>query len=98
MIQLTQKQAERYDTVRWLVNEGPRASGRTTLLALAFLEKAYHNQDSWVRVFDHTQGILSNHINLTDRISELFYKDDEWLAMYYLTIDIKAPRIKVSLK
>lgn len=39
-IKLTKEQYERYGTVQWLVNDGPRGCGRTFLLALAFIEKA----------------------------------------------------------
>jgi len=51
---LDPSQYEKYETVKWLIG-GPRASGRTYLLALAFVHKSI-NTDLPVTVFDHSQN------------------------------------------
>lgn len=53
MIKLTDEQKEKYKTIQWLVNDGPYRTGKTTLLALAFLEKAEHYQGENVTIWDH---------------------------------------------
>lgn len=50
---LPEQQAKHYETVKWLVNDGPRGSGRTFLLALAFVEKAITCGHP-VNIWDHT--------------------------------------------
>ena len=50
---LSSYQMEHYETVFWLLNpQGPRAVGKTHLMALAFIEHSlYHGM--WVDIFNH---------------------------------------------
>ena len=52
-ITLTEEQHKHYETVRWLLGDGHVASGRTTVMAYVFLEKAFDNLGIPVFVFDH---------------------------------------------
>lgn len=49
---LTKKQTAYFEAISWLVSD-ERASGRTTLLALAFIDKAIKNAGQYIDVFDH---------------------------------------------
>jgi hypothetical protein len=52
-IELSKEQAKHYESIKWLISEGQRGSGRTYLMALAFVEKSIY-EGGWVRIFDHT--------------------------------------------
>lgn len=49
---LTKKQTKHYDAVRWLLSPGPRGGGRTTLMALCFIDIALQT-GMLIEVFDH---------------------------------------------
>ena len=71
-LHLTKEQHSRFSTIKWLVNDGPRGSGRTFLLALAFIEKAidcgypiyiwdhYHNRESKRFLLDQISKIMQS--------------------------------------
>ena len=51
---LTESQLEHYQTIRWLLDPmGPRAVGKTELMAMAFIQHSLY-YGIWVRVYDHT--------------------------------------------
>lgn len=50
---LTPSQKEMQAGVEWLVNDGPRASGRTYVLAMAFIKKAITSGHA-IHVWDHS--------------------------------------------
>ena len=56
--QLSTDQKEHLKTAQWLVNDGPRISGRSYVLAMAFLRKAIHTNQK-VFVYDHFK--VTNH-------------------------------------
>jgi len=84
-MELTPEQQKHLDSIRWLIN-GPRASGKTTVLAIALLEKAEIESDMKVSIFDHDGTILgkkymiraiaeiAHQVGLGDRL-EIIQKD-----------------------
>jgi hypothetical protein len=61
-LQLTEGQRHRYETVEWLLDRKSNiGTGRTTLMALAFINIAIKNLGKPVKVFDHTGEELFNH-------------------------------------
>jgi len=51
-IKLTEFQKKHFPTIKWLVDD-TRQTGKSYLLALAFVEKALEFRGVWVYVFDH---------------------------------------------
>jgi len=51
--QLTPEQTRHFESILWLLDSGPRGVGRSTLMALAFLEIAKKNSGLYVYVFDN---------------------------------------------
>lgn len=51
--QLTKEQKQHFETACWLINDGPFRTGRTHVLACAFIQKALYNRDRAIPVFDH---------------------------------------------
>lgn len=57
MIELTKTQTKYLEAFEWLVgSRGSRAEGRSTLLAVVFIQKAVNNPGQKVYVFDHNPG------------------------------------------
>ena len=51
---LSQGQLQHYSTISWLLNPmGNRCTGRTHLMALAFIEHSLKHK-IWVKIFDHS--------------------------------------------
>jgi len=73
LFKLTQDQQQKLDTLKWLISDhhNDRETGRTTLLAMAFIEKAITNPGLWVRLFDHHIGGATNTILMSMRIESL---------------------------
>lgn len=55
-IQLTLEQSKHLKSISWLIS-GPRASGKSTVLALALINHAWQNKNMWIEVFDHIPNI-----------------------------------------
>lgn len=101
-IKLSKLQQEYYPAIKWLINDGPRASGRTTLLAVAFLEKAVETPGRKILVFDHFPIVRSVRDNMLDRVKALFeiqspeFKKTYELKIYKfdlsISIDFKSPK------
>lgn len=74
---LTKDQQNKIEVLSWFISdEGKdRATGRTTLMAIAFIKKAYDNQCMPVRFFDHHQN----------------NGNEESLAMMRMTIEQNIP-------
>lgn len=49
---LTPKQKSYYSSLKWLLNDGPRREGKTYLIAIFFIEKAFTSGE-WIEIFDH---------------------------------------------
>lgn len=71
-VKLTDEQVKHLDTVRWLVSDGYRGEGRTTVLAVAYLEKAMSNEGKPIAVVDHHLDGQSTKFNLMPLIGFLF--------------------------
>lgn len=85
VIHLTPEQRAKFDAIRWLIGDGPIRSGRTRLMAVAFLEKANSNKEIWIRIFDHERSELADS-NLMSEIVGIFectFKDD----VYKIEVD-----------
>lgn len=67
---LTDVQKEHLRSALWLI-DGNRGSGRTTVLAIAFLKKAKNNLGEWIKVFDHDAHPMSTK-NMIAEIGRLF--------------------------
>lgn len=67
---MSKEQAEHYESISWLLNpHGPKGSGKTYLMAVAFIEQSLYTGDT-IRVFNHgnTPFAIREMIN---RISEI---------------------------
>lgn len=54
LISLTIEQQKHLNSVEWLINFDENiATGRTTVLAVAFIKRALKHSGEWVKVFDH---------------------------------------------
>ncbi len=75
--QVDPSQMEYFDAIKWLIGDGPRASGRTHLLALSFIDKALKT-GSPVELWDHHGG-RGDLRHLLDRISQIVCSINEEL-------------------
>lgn len=76
---LTKEQSKHLKSVKWLISDLCQV-GKTTVLAVAFIEKALESPDRWIPVFDHHQSpmrkrdilgvilAIANKVGLQDRI------------------------------
>lgn len=91
---LTPEQHQHMNTIRWLVGTGPNRSGRTFLLAIAFVEKAAKNWGKSIHVYDHTG--LHNYV-IYDMIRHVF----EMTNLHeknVLVLDRKRSSVKIIAK
>lgn len=70
-LKLTKEQNEHLKTVEWLLGDD-RASGRSTVMALAFITTAVKKPNNQIEVFDHKQFVRAReHMMLTlDRLTK----------------------------
>ena len=52
VLNISKLQTKHHDSVKWLLM-GARASGRSHLMAIVFIEKAIQELGNWIEVFDH---------------------------------------------
>jgi len=55
--QLHPNQRKRLDSVLWLIDDQYMAEGRSTVLAVAFIQLALQNPKRWVHPFDHSLAL-----------------------------------------
>jgi hypothetical protein len=91
-IKLTEDQQRKYEAVRWLVNDGPRGSGRTYLLALAFVEKAITCGNP-IRIWNHESNPNSFRY-IIDMIVGIVHN----LKMYELKVFLSRKEIMITHK
>lgn len=53
---LTPEQVKHLGTALWLIHEGSRASGRTSVLATAYLINGMHTTNRWHVIRDHYES------------------------------------------
>jgi hypothetical protein len=72
---LTPEQFEYYKGIQWLINTGPKRSGRSFVLAMAFIEQAIYLQIP-IKVWDHTVHCptMSFYI-LIQQIAQTYFPD-----------------------
>jgi len=84
-IELTPDQAQKYEAIKWLLNIfGPRGSGRTHLMAMAFIEHSL-NFDTDIEIFNHDQGFRGTR-EIMHRIQNIVSSHDG------LVLSIKNPQ------
>ena len=67
-MKLSLLQKKHLDTVRWLLNDSDNSNwrtGRSTLMAWVFIEKAVQLRSFWVQVYDHTRHPMADKQLLT---------------------------------
>lgn len=75
MAGLSRENAERLDTVEWLLDDSDsaRGSGRSLLMALAFIRKGAFEPGRWVKVWDHVDPSKAQYRRLmVDKIADMF--------------------------
>lgn len=70
--ELTEEQ-KMYPAIKWLIQDGPRGTGKSRLMALAFLEKGYDNLGQYVDVYDHFPGFQAGN-HLLKMVHSLFHE------------------------
>jgi hypothetical protein len=71
-IKLSKLQNRYLPAIRWLINyDMYNASGRTFLLAVVFLERAFHRFNEWVYVMDHYHSYQSLRHSIIPTIENL---------------------------
>lgn len=83
-VELTDRQLEAYNGVRFLVS-GARCSGRSYLLAIAFVEHCLDHPNEWIKIFDHYTPF--DKTNMFGLISKVFNGSDSLTEHYKLEID-----------
>jgi hypothetical protein len=62
------KVREATELLAWLSSPNAAGSGRTTALALSFLQTARYNPDAWIPVFDHRPGQSNFMVRAIERL------------------------------
>ena len=97
-LNLSTEQAQHYKAVSWLLNPvGPRGSGRTHLMALAFIEHSLkHNMA--VDIFDHSREVNNPIVRgeMIQEIRRIIENTEGRLKLYFS--DIHSRRIKIRVK
>lgn len=75
MLKLTKEQLQHLKSLNWLI-DGPRATGRTTVLAHAFIAKAIRHPGEYVRVFDHVPETMPQNWML-DTVVQILESTDQ---------------------
>ena len=96
-VYLTPEQIKRFEVIQWLLHpRGNRATGRTHLMALAFISHAI-NTGEWIEIFNHDTHLQSNR-EILRRTVELSNEFPEYHLEFRGRMDDSKPRIKMSLK
>ena len=83
MINLTEEQKKHYESIKWLIS-GPLATGRTTLLAWAFIEHAVENPEESIKIYDHIRNFMTDRYMIqTIQIYTQHSKDFKFTMMDY---------------
>ena len=98
MIELSESQMMRYESIKWLLGDGPRRSGRSFLMAVIFVEKAVSDLGHVISVHDH---YTHNRQNMFCLIDIVFNKmemrfDVEGNTEFILDINRMDNRIRIN--
>ena len=94
-VELTPYQKQMKDGVDWLIINTARAQGKTMVMCMSFIERAYIELDHPIRIFDHNNTNYGNrHRHVYAMICSLFngIKDND---RYRLEINDRDRSIKV---
>ena len=84
--------------VKWLiVNEG-RGQGRTMIMAMAFVEKAFSHTGNWVEVYDHHSHTQQGNIEMLNMCRQVFMDIDFDGSVYEYNLIINRNSIKVEIR
>lgn len=77
MIQLTKDQEQKYPTIEWLLDPFSNyGSGRTQLMAIAFINLAINYPNREIHIFDHSD--LHNHYTfILSRVKQLISERED---------------------
>ena len=98
MIKLNKKEKDRLEAIEWLLDDSilARQTGRTKLMAIAFINKASRNEGKPIKVFDHT-GTKAGIVFLFTSIEQII-EDDNVLKDYYFQIDHQLKELTLTGK
>ena len=94
VIPLTPDQRKHMESIMWLVSPGPVRTGRTHVLAVAFLMVAFRTRGQWVQVWDHVRRRDCNE-RLLQEIAMTFNKVFEQTG-YKLSVSRHDLKIKIE--
>jgi len=66
-VEFTEQQAKYLEAIEWLLdndNKDYRQSGRSYLMACAFISIAIKNPNKWIRFFDHHRNLIADELML----------------------------------
>ena len=94
---LTPKQQSHYESVRWLIRDGNRRSGRTFLMAYIFVEEALQNPGRTIHIFNHMVGMRARDY-MVRQVSVAYdmMTTDKQKGLYPLTIRPNAGTIRID--
>lgn len=92
---LRKEQLRHYNSVKWLLTDGPhekreelpapvqrhRQTGRSTLMAIIFIEEAMERPGKPIRIFDHYDNKVS-HKYMVERIKKLLSEDKSFAKQF----------------
>jgi len=100
-MKLTKQQAEYLPAIRWLLDQGPRASGKSYLLACVYIEKAIKYKQP-ICVWDHNSvynsGMRADSRYMLYIIEAIFNSDPELYENYDLEISVVRQTIRIEPK
>ena len=94
-IKLTKKQEKYAEAIEWLLDpNGPRAEGRTFLMAYTFIKLALQNRGTWIQVFDHFAPAPITKKFLLNQIINIVCTDKKLLEEFQIRHSVFAFRFK----
>jgi hypothetical protein len=52
-VELSKEQKKHYKSIKWLLTGVPWRAGRSYLMAVIFIEMAFHSPNEWICIYDH---------------------------------------------
>lgn len=97
-IKLTKEQLKHFESIRWLIQDGPLRVGKTFLMCVIFLEKAMKNNGQNIYIFDHNPASHHSYFSrLTVPTIKAIFETKYDTEKYKLKIDFANRSIKIVL-
>ena len=94
-LNLTKEQSKHFESVKWLLDFTTNIeSGKSHVMATAFLAIAIENPREWVNVYDHFPSSIT-HERLLRYIEDVLLRDD-WELRAKFEFDYEANRFRVK--